>query len=46
MTTSASPKRFINIDLGDNGNWVDLAIELKSRGLINKLGERAVENSG
>ena len=41
--TSEMIKDFLESELGENENWVDLAIELKSAKLINKLGEKAAE---
>ena len=39
--TSKMLQDFLGCELGENENWVDLAIELKSPELINKLGDKA-----
>ena len=41
--TSEMLADFLASDLGENENWVDLAIELKSAEMIKKLGDRAIE---
>ena len=39
--TSEMLKDFLESELGENENWVDLAVEMKSSELINKLDEKA-----
>ena len=43
--TSKMVKDFLGSDLGENENWVDLAIELKSAKLIKKLSEKIAERA-